>query len=259
MSSTPRFLTRPPLIFLSIVLALALFAPAPFAVIAPGPATNLLGNTVSISSGASATVLPTKGKLFSTSVLVNNPNSRLPGIWVLLAWAKGSQAVVPWSALYPPGESAKKSKEVSDKEMATSQQKAAIAAANFLKALNPSQPLGWNPKDIKIAMHNVGGPSAGLAFALTLIAKLKSPELIAGRNIAVTGEISENGSVGRIGGIDQKMIGARAAGAQIFILPRQTCQDITRRPKGLKLIAVSTLGQAVHALANPRIADSLHC
>lgn len=177
----------------------------------------------------------------------------------MLAWAKGDQVVVPWSAVYPPGQSTKKANEIANQEMKSSQQKATIAAANFIKSLNPTEPLGWKPEDIKIALHNVGGPSAGLAFALALVAKLRAPELVGGRKIAVTGEISENGSVGRIGGIDQKMIGAKAAGAQIFILPKETCQDITRTPKGLKLIAVTSLGQAVHALASNKIADSLHC
>jgi len=240
-------------------LLIALFAPAPFAIIAPGPATNLLGNTVSVSKEATVQLQPTSGKLFSTSVFVNSPNSRTSGIWILLAWARGDQVVVPWSVVYPPGQSSKRANEIANQEMKSSQQKATIAAANFIKSLDPTKPLGWKPEDIKIALHNVGGPSAGLAFALALIAKLKAPELIGGRNIAVTGEISENGSVGRIGGIDQKMIGAKAAGAQIFILPKETCQDITRTPKGLKLIAVTSLGQAVHALASDRIADSLHC
>lgn len=251
--------SRPAAIFLSLVFLIALIAPAPFAIIAPGPATNLLGNIVTVTNSSGIALNEPSGKLFSTSVYVNSPERRSPGVQILWAWIAGKEVVVPWSAVYPPGQSGKAAKQNADKEMRSSQEKATLAAANFLKSLNPNQPLGWKPADIKIALHHVGGPSAGLAFALALVAKLKAPELIGGRRIAVTGEITETGKVGPIGGIDQKMIGAKSAGAEIFILPKETCQDITRTPKGLKLIAVISLGQAVHALADSKIADSLHC
>ena len=257
ISPIPKYLTKPPLFITVAFLLVALFAPEPFVLISPGPVTNLLAGHISLAG--SNTDKAVAGSLFSTSVLVNSPNSKPNGIEVIRGWIDGQISVVPWEAVYPKSQSAKNEISTSKKEMLDSQGNAAIAAANFLSNISPNSPALFKPTDVKIEMKDVSGPSAGLAFAIAIIAKFADPQLIAGRKIAVTGTISQSGVVGAIGGINQKLNGAKSAGAEIFIAPKANCQDFTHLPTGLKLIAVANLTQAIHALADSRIADNLHC
>jgi Lon-like protease len=105
------------------------------------------------------------------------------------------------------------------------------------------------PFQVRINIGNIGGPSAGLMFALGIMDKLSPGGLTGGRFIAGTGEISANGAVSPIGGIQQKMAGARAAGATVFLTPAANCPDTTGAvPRGMRLIKVSTLAGAVRAL-----------
>ena len=102
------------------------------------------------------------------------------------------------------------------------------------------------PFQVKISVGDIGGPSAGVMFALGIIDKLTKMNLTAGRFIAGTGEIEANGKVDPIGGIQQKMIGARNAGATIFLTPAANCADAKGAvPAGMRLVKVSTLNQAV--------------
>jgi PDZ domain-containing protein len=102
------------------------------------------------------------------------------------------------------------------------------------------------PFPIDISVGDIGGPSAGMMFALGIIDKLTKLDLTAGRFIAGTGEITASGQVQPIGGIQQKMIGARNAGATIFLTPAANCADTKGVvPKGMRLVKVSTLNQAV--------------
>ena len=102
------------------------------------------------------------------------------------------------------------------------------------------------PFEVKISVGDIGGPSAGMMFALGIIDKLTKLDLTAGRFIAGTGEITASGQVRPIGGIQQKMIGARNAGATIFLTPAANCPDTKGAvPAGLRLVKVSTLNQAV--------------
>jgi PDZ domain-containing protein len=106
------------------------------------------------------------------------------------------------------------------------------------------------PFSVTISIGNIGGPSAGLMFALAIIDKITPDNLTGGRFIAGTGEIEANGTVDPIGGIQQKMVGARAAGATIFLTPAANCPDTTRAvPAGMRLIKVSSLAGAVDDLA----------
>jgi Lon-like protease len=105
------------------------------------------------------------------------------------------------------------------------------------------------PFSVTINVGDIGGPSAGMMFALGLIDKITPDNLTGGRFIAGTGEIETNGSVEPIGGIQQKMAGARAAGATIFLTPAANCSDTTGAvPAGLRLIKVSSLAGAIAAL-----------
>ena len=102
------------------------------------------------------------------------------------------------------------------------------------------------PFNVNISVGDIGGPSAGMMFALGIIDKLSNDNLTGGKFIAGTGEITAAGAVGEIGGIQQKMVGARQAGATIFLTPASNCSDTKGAvPAGLRLVKVSTLSQAV--------------
>ena len=109
------------------------------------------------------------------------------------------------------------------------------------------------PFDITISLKDVGGPSAGLMFALGIIEKLEPESLTDGRYVAGTGEIQVNGDVGPIGGIPQKLVAARDKGAEVFLVPEDNCEEaLGRAPDGLLLVKVSTLQDAVDALRTLR-------
>jgi len=106
------------------------------------------------------------------------------------------------------------------------------------------------PFKVTISIGNIGGPSAGMMFALAIIDKLTPANLTGGKFIAGTGEIEVNGNVDPIGGIQQKMAAARAAGATIFLTPASNCADTAGAvPPGLRLVKVSTLRGALAALS----------
>jgi PDZ domain-containing protein len=107
------------------------------------------------------------------------------------------------------------------------------------------------PFQVKISVGDIGGPSAGLMFALGIIDKLTKRDLTGGKFIAGTGAIEASGKVDAIGGIQQKMIGARNAGATVFLTPAANCASTKGAvPAGLRLVKVSTLHDAVTALQN---------
>jgi PDZ domain-containing protein len=107
------------------------------------------------------------------------------------------------------------------------------------------------PVDVDFNISRVGGPSAGMIFAVGIIEKLTEEDLVRGRKIAGTGTITASGKVGEIGGIEEKMIGASRIGATVFLAPRENCPDIKHFPQGLKVIPVSTLAEAIEALRAP--------
>jgi PDZ domain-containing protein len=109
------------------------------------------------------------------------------------------------------------------------------------------------PFQVKISVGDIGGPSAGMMFALGIIDKLTKLNLTGGKFIAGTGEITASGQVQPIGGIQQKMVGARNAGATVFLTPAANCPDTKGAvPAGLRLVKVSTLTQAVTYLEDLR-------
>jgi PDZ domain-containing protein len=105
------------------------------------------------------------------------------------------------------------------------------------------------PIKVKIDAGNVGGPSAGLAFALELTDKL-GPDIDRGHLVAATGELFLNGGVGPIGGVKQKVLGARHAGIQIMLVPAGDNANEAKRYAGtMTIIPVTSFQQALLALA----------
>jgi PDZ domain-containing protein len=104
------------------------------------------------------------------------------------------------------------------------------------------------PLHVTIDAHGVGGPSAGLAFALEVMQQL-GRNVDHGQKIAATGQLFPNGQVGSIGGIEQKTIGAREAGVDAFLVPVGNASTAEKYAHGLRIIPVKNFQQALHALA----------
>lgn len=105
------------------------------------------------------------------------------------------------------------------------------------------------PFQVTIQLDNVGGPSAGTMFALGIIDTLTEGELTGGRHVAGTGTIDSAGTVGPIGGIAQKLVGARSAGAEFFLAPAANCDEVVGNiPDGLTVARIETLDDAVAAV-----------
>lgn len=110
-----------------------------------------------------------------------------------------------------------------------------------------------SPITVKFSLDNVGGPSAGLMFTLGIIDKLEPEDLTGGKIIAGTGTIDDDGNVGAIGGIPQKMVAAYHAGARIMLAPAANCEEALHHPvKGLELVKVTTIDDALAALEQIR-------
>lgn len=105
------------------------------------------------------------------------------------------------------------------------------------------------PFEISIDSGSVGGPSAGLAFTLSLIDLLTEGELTGGERVAVTGTITAGGTVGNVGGVAQKARAAENEGAVLFIVPIESVADAESTTDDLRIVGVETLGDAVAVLA----------
>jgi PDZ domain-containing protein len=105
------------------------------------------------------------------------------------------------------------------------------------------------PVKISIDTGQIGGPSAGLAFALDIIDELGPSDIDHGERVVATGEIALDGSVEEIGGIKQKTFGARDAHADVFLVPDANAAGARKYADGLRIIPVSNLSEALHALA----------
>jgi PDZ domain-containing protein len=105
------------------------------------------------------------------------------------------------------------------------------------------------PFRVQLDSAGIGGPSAGLAFTLGIIDELSSGDLTGGRKVAATGTIGLNGAVGDVGGVAQKTVSVRRAGASVFLVPVQE-ERVAEAKAGphLKVVAVSTVNQALSVL-----------
>ncbi|YCQ26865.1 signal protein PDZ [Arthrobacter sp. Z4-13] len=105
------------------------------------------------------------------------------------------------------------------------------------------------PFDVEISLEKVGGPSAGLMFSLGIIDTVTPGDLTGGKHLAGTGTITPDGVVGPIGGIGQKMLGARSAGATMFLAPAANCGEVMGHiPDGLQVVKVENLAEARRAV-----------
>ena len=105
------------------------------------------------------------------------------------------------------------------------------------------------PVEVTLQLGDVGGPSGGMMFALGIIDRLTPGDLTGGLHVAGTGTIQQSGEVGPIGGVVQKLHGAKAAGATVFLAPAGNCREIAGNvPSGLRVVKIEQLRDAVLAL-----------
>lgn len=106
------------------------------------------------------------------------------------------------------------------------------------------------PFDVRIRIDpTIGGPSAGLIFSLAVYDTITPGSLTGGHDVAGTGEIFPDGSVGPIGGIEQKIAGARRDGAELFLVPEDNCADALEADNGdMRLMRASTMHEVRLAL-----------
>lgn len=106
-----------------------------------------------------------------------------------------------------------------------------------------------SPVTVDFHLDDIGGPSAGLIFSLGIVDKLTADDLLDGRFVAGTGTMDDDGKVGAIGGIAQKLAAAKQNGAELFLAPKDNCDEIpAATPEGLTVAAVETLDEAVRVL-----------
>ena len=214
----------------------------------PGDAQNIFSTIISVQHQKS---YPATGRLDLMSVRVTNPNNWIIGPEILYSWFRSDEAVYPRAAIYPPGATNESEKKAAAADMTSSQSKSIGAAFSFLKE-NPDFGVAQNQlieKNIAFDVKRTGGPSGGMIFALGVIELLTPRDILRGRHIGGTGTISINGTVGAIGGINEKISAAHKAGAEIFLAPIGNQREIQNSPKGLRVVVVATLTDAIKALS----------
>ncbi|MCZ1009693.1 S16 family serine protease [Streptomyces lydicus] len=256
MSSRTRALALCSALVLALVLT-AVLAPLPFAIAYPGMTANVLGDDKGkpVITITGAGTRKTSGQLRMTSIVATGPDASVHLPDIIEGWFRTDEAVMPREAVYPVGNNTEEIAEHNAKQMEQSQDTATSAALGQL---------GKSAKDIKVklSLADVGGPSAGLMFALGIVDRLDGDgaghDLTGGRTIAGTGTITAGGKVGAVGGVPLKTQAAHRDGASVFLVPRKECTDARAElPKGMRLIPVTTLDGAVDALKALRTGGKL--
>jgi PDZ domain-containing protein len=231
---------------LSLFLIGAVLMPLPYVVLIPGNAVNIFDSTIKITGHK---IFQPSARLDLLSILVSNPDSKVFGPEVLYTWIKGDRVVYPRSAIFRKNTTAKAEEIASKKDMKVSQNASVLAAIDYLNAnklRNNEIPI--RAEDIAFDVRKTGGPSGGFVFTLGIVELLTEENILGNDHIAGTGTISPTGSIGPIGGIAEKIIAAHRAGATIFMSPISNCKELSRIPKGMRVIAVTNLGEAIDQL-----------
>jgi len=208
--------------------------PVSYVVLEPGPTVDTLAQDVITVSGAESSA--SAGQLRLTTVQVR---SEITLREAAQAWLDGDHALVPRASVYPPGLTDRQVEQRNAEAFTASQRNAETVARREL----------GRPFQASFGQEDIGGPSAGLMFTLGLIDRLTPADLTGGKVIAGTGTMTESGAVGGISGIPQKLLGAKAAGAQIFLVPEANCAEAVRNAvPGLPTARVATVDDALAAL-----------
>ncbi|WP_399090313.1 S16 family serine protease [Streptomyces sp. BBFR2] len=247
MSSRARALTICAALVLALLLTAAL-APLPYSLAYPGPTANVLGDNKGkpVITISGADTRRTSGQLRMTAIVATGPDAPVHLPDLVRGWFRADEAVMPSESVYPVGDNTEEVARHNAAEMKESQDAAVGAALGQLHR---------SARDVEVTLRlaDIGGPSAGMMFALGIIDKLDGDgsggELTGGRTIAGTGTIETDGSVGPVGGVPLKMRAAHRDGARLFLVPKAECsQAVAERPRGMRLIPVTTLKGALDAL-----------
>ncbi|MFD7918443.1 PDZ domain-containing protein [Streptomyces sp. NPDC059740] len=251
MSSRSRALTVCAVLVVAL-LAVAVFAPLPFSIAAPGETADVLGSKDGkpVITVSGATTRPTTGQLRMTTIAASGPDVAVHLPDVVSGWFDQKIAVMPHDAVYPAGDSDQEVNRRNLAQMRQSQNSATAAALGYLHR-------SGDGVKVTLRLAGVGGPSAGLMFSLGIIDRLAGDgaghDLTGGRTIAGTGTITDSGKVGPVGGVALKTQGAARAGATVFLVPREECTDArAHQPKGMRLVPVTSLSGAVDSLRKLR-------
>ncbi|MFB9903447.1 YlbL family protein [Allokutzneria oryzae] len=212
----------------------------PYVALGPGEIRDTLGTVDGkpVIDVAGAQTYPTSGRLFMPTVSVTDELTLLDAAQM---WLSPRFALAPREQIFPADKTFQQVQQENAQAFTGSQSVAEAAARTYLKPQSPIR--------VTVNIKDIGGPSAGLVFALTIVDKLTPGDLLHGMSVAGTGEISQDGKVGSIGGIRMKMIAAKEVGATVFLSPADNCKEATQTvPDGLRLVRVSTLTEAVDAL-----------
>lgn len=253
-NKTLRFSRTPSLLrYSALALTLiALVAPMNFVLITPGPATDLFPKVLQVEQSDSVKVYPVHGQLNLLTIYVTNPESYVFGAEVLGCWMWGDCVVLPRSVMYKDGATDKAEEKTGSKEMVQSQNLALAAARAAVSRKFPAINISKvKESSVKVTLENTGGPSGGLIFTLGLIDLLTPTDLLQGRTIAGTGTISADGKVGAIGGVTEKIIGAKKAGASLLFVSQENCDQLPTTVDGISVIAINNVDQAIDYLLKP--------
>ncbi|MEU6487811.1 S16 family serine protease [Streptomyces sp. NPDC046887] len=238
------------------LLAVAGTAPLPYTVAQPGSTSDVLGEHQGepVITVSGTPVRRTDGKLLMTTILATGPDADVDLGDVVDGWFRTDRAVLPKASVYPPGQTVKEIEKRNLGQMAQSQNSAVTAALGYLKdSAQPPKDLGQIKVDLRLA--DVGGPSAGLFFALGIVDKIRGDgsggDLTGGRTIAGTGTVDDNGEVGPVGGVSLKTQAAHRDGATVFLVPQAECGEAEAElPAGMRLIPVDSVAHAVNSLTD---------
>jgi PDZ domain-containing protein len=238
--------------------------PSPYIIEKPGITADVLGSMndkelITYQEGMPVTAfrddLPTEDAtvkfggeiLLLTVSIFNGPGNSASNVTNIPSLFQSTENVLPQELIYSPNMSASEVQQQNATMMSDSQSTATTAAFNYLHGKN-AQGDDISPENVIVSIDDVGGPSAGLAFTLGIVQKVGGVNLTKGRTIAVTGTIDEQGNVGRIGGVQQKMISAVRDGATVLLVPTADVTELTDIPDGVAVYAVNTLQDAITAL-----------
>ncbi len=189
---------------------------------------------------------PSAGKLRPQDLVVSVDGRRTPALTDLRRAIRSHR---PGETVNVTVRSGSKTRRVEIKTVPDPQDRSRPIIGVLTSCASPTFSSAALPVPVHINLGQVGGPSAGLAFGLDVVEEL-GQDIDRGNRVAATGEMCADGTVAPVGGLKQKTIGARRAGADVFLVPAGENTSEARRYAGnMPVIPVNSFRQALHVLA----------